>query len=138
MRRLLWSQIRRNERTRFRGSMGRPLRVVNTRPVSRQARPNASRSVVCCSWAGEQGGASLGWNGQVPVARLGLDWAGSKLCAHPPDLLSDPELARVQVDILPPQARDLTAAHSVQQQEDKRRVERVRLSCLEEGQSFVG
>jgi membrane-associated phospholipid phosphatase len=44
---LSW-QIRVKDRTRFRGSTGLPVRVVNTRPVSAQQRPRLARSV---SWA---------------------------------------------------------------------------------------
>ena len=36
---LFWSQMRRKERTRLRGSIGRPVLVVNTSPVSGQAEP---------------------------------------------------------------------------------------------------
>ena len=37
------SQIRRNERTKFRGPIGRPVRVVKTRSVSGQADPISAR-----------------------------------------------------------------------------------------------
>ena len=134
-RRLLRSQIRRNERTRSRGSTGRPLRVVNTRPVSCQAEDLAVGGLLLL--AGEQGGAGLSRDGQVPVACPGLKQTGPKLSAHPPDLLADSQQACVQVDISPAQAEDLAAAHAVQQQEGERRVERIRLGCPEKGQGLV-
>ncbi|MHB1431770.1 MAG: hypothetical protein ACYCVZ_06620 [Streptosporangiaceae bacterium] len=44
----LASQMRVKDRTRFRGSTGRPVRVVKTRPVSLQQSPRLARSA---SWA---------------------------------------------------------------------------------------
>ena len=40
---LLPSHMRRKDRTRFRGSIGRPVRVVSTRPRSGQALPISAR-----------------------------------------------------------------------------------------------
>ena len=40
---VLASQMRRKDRTKFRGSIGRPVRVVKTRSVSGQAEPISTR-----------------------------------------------------------------------------------------------
>jgi hypothetical protein len=40
--------MRTNERTRLRGSIGLPVRLVNTKPVSAQADPSFIRSACCC------------------------------------------------------------------------------------------
>ena len=88
--------------------------------------------------AAEQRGAGQARDGQVSVARLGLDWSSLQAAADPLELLADPEHAVVQVHVLPAQAEDFTAAHAVEQQQDERGVERVWLSCLQEGQGLVG
>lgn len=62
---------------------------------------------------GEQRRAGLAGDGKVTVARPGLDRARPQLSAHSPDLLADAEPASVQVHVLPAEAEDFTAAHSV-------------------------
>jgi hypothetical protein len=88
-RRLLWSQIRRNEADQVlrldepAAACGRYRASVLLGPAERVA--VGGLLVV----AGERDGAGLSRDGQVAVARPGLKRAGSKLSAHPPDLLAE-------------------------------------------------
>jgi hypothetical protein len=64
---MLWlSRMRTNERTRLRGSMGLPVQVVNTRPVSAQAPLRSGQALD--SELPRQGPAPFGRTGQREAA----------------------------------------------------------------------
>ena len=62
----------------------------------------------------------------------------SQAAADALELLADAELAAIQVDVLPAEPEDFTAAHPVKQQQDERGVERVGPGGAQEGHRLVG
>ena len=61
------------------------------------------------------------------VGRLGLGLADDQLPAHRTDLLVDPELSRVEVEVIPPERQQLTPAHSGGQVQQEQLVHPLRL-----------
>jgi hypothetical protein len=118
----LASQMQANDLTRLRGSIGLPVLVVNTSPVSVQALPSLTRSV---SWLSRRGGErALGeteqW--QVTATGTGLDRADVQFTLNALDLLTD--MDRLTIDIYPAQAKNFASSHAVQKQQDECRIQR--------------
>jgi hypothetical protein len=125
------SQMRRKDRTRLRGSIGRPVLVGNTSPLSCQARPSSARSDSCASrritstsFANFSRGRS---RRAAAVLTRPIHRRPFTRCTLP-----DTYLIVSLVDVVPPHAKDLTAPQPVQQQEQEGRVERIILGSVEE------
>ncbi len=85
-------------RLKFRGSIGVPCRVVNTRPVSIQASPGAGTvGILLLSADLERGDAQVGQR-QRCLGCLGLDLAADELVTDALELLADVQLSGVEVD----------------------------------------
>jgi hypothetical protein len=105
--------IRSNERELFRGSTGRPVRVVKMQPVSCQSLL-AAALLFSLSLALRQERGSGQWHQwQCPYAGLGLDRSADELPADAYECGSDIEVPAVEVHVLPTQRRDFAAAHAV-------------------------
>ena len=131
------SQMRWNDRTRFRGSIGLPgpgrEDEAGVEPGSGRAprgrRPGPARRVASAS-------AARPSSGQVTAASAVLTGPMLQLAVDALDLLADADARRRLVDVMPAQAEDFTAAHAVQQQEHERRIERVVRGGIEEGEGL--
>ena len=107
---LLSSQMRRKERTRLRGSIGRPVRVVNTRSVGGQARAHVG-PVGGLAFGLELEGLACGVQQRECAAPgVGLDRAEDELAADALDLLANMDGSSVEVDVAPVQAQGFAAS----------------------------
>jgi hypothetical protein len=60
------------------------------------------------------------------VTRTGLDRPDMHLAAYPLDLLFDADGSGFEVDVLPAEREDFATAQAVENEQDERRVERIR------------
>jgi hypothetical protein len=135
---LLSSQMRRKDRTRFRGSIGRPVRVVNTRP-----RPGPGATHV-----GAIGLLSFGLNlerlannveqREPALACACLDRRLEQLARDALQLLANPDRPGVEVDVLPAQTKRLATPQAVEDEHGERGVQRVILGCGQELSQLIG
>src|SRR6516164_1458024 len=74
---------------------------------------------------------------QASFTSLGLDRREEQLAADPLQLLADMDRSAVEVDVIPAQAEHLPAPQAVEDEQDERRVQRVRPGGGEESAGLV-
>jgi hypothetical protein len=95
------SRMRVKERTRLRGSIGLPVRVVSTRPVSAPGGAEFHLVGFLLLLASEQCTTCKADQGEITAACPGLDRADAQLPLRAVDLLADVDDLSLNVNVLP-------------------------------------
>jgi hypothetical protein len=134
---LLSSQMRRKERTKLRGSMGRPGPRGEHEPGFRPggAHVHAVGGLAFGLELQRLGGRVE--QRQAPLSGLGLDRREEQLAADSLQLLVNLDRSAVEVDVIPAETEHLPAPQAIEDEQDERRVQRVRPGSGEEGAGLV-